>query len=307
MSITGGSWYDDNGTRNYPLGDGPVLDDEDRMLPSGLLADLMLVVPDSVGVVGLLGITVGPSLITAVFGTSTTAVAAVSASRRSAGNRPIAIDPLIDHVGGWVVFGQAVRDVEEQTYKFSTPAVLCGRSVRVHPIPPVTSVGKLQSSTLLRGIVRLSGGNDVEIVGAQRQINGELKTVAVIRLSTDRAVQAGRNLYETYSGPCNSRPESGTCTRPALESVGGAIPDCNGNIDILFGSPFVTDVAPGGNGITVDFPFGLSDVCDKKPFETDDVPGERSDSCQPTEEEGSYTREFSYSSSSLMPCGIDYD
>lgn len=296
MSDTvGGSWYGDNSTRNYPLADGPVIADNGQAVPSDLFSDLMLVVPDTLSGIGLLGLTVGPQIITAVFGTTSQPVAAITAMRPIAVGVPYTVSALVDNVGGWGVFASGVESLSEiAQYKFQTPLPVCPRALRYYPAPPVTSIGKVGSTTKLRGIVRLSAGNDLEIVAAQRQIEGVTRTVAVIRLSTSVDVQAGRNLASIYKGPCGGRPESETCVRPAIEQIGEATPDCNGNIDLMFGAPFDADAVSGG--IKVNLPYGLGEACPKKPFEDSEVPGDQSDVCPSETVDDTFDRSMSYSS-----------
>lgn len=296
----GGSWYNDNGTRNYPLVEGSLRDDFGVELPTGIINDLMLTVPDTLSDVGLLGLTIGPELITVVIGTTTQALASVAVRRNVQTGQPIVLSGLVAYTAGWIVFGESIKDAAVASYRFSTPKQFVGRALRYYPVPPVTSLGKSQSTIRLKGIVRLSGGNDLEIVGATRQIQGELRTVAVIRLTTDTTVQAGRNLLDVYKGPCGGRPEAGTCLQPGIQSIGGAVPDCAGNIDILFASPFTT--ADGPALITVNLPKGLSDICGIKPFDTDQIPGQHTDSCSEPAPVSEYVREFSYSSE-VVECG----
>ncbi len=277
IASIGDSWYGDNATREYPIIDGSVLDVRGQRLPPDLLADLLLVVPDSLSGIGLSGLTMGPRLITLVFGNETTAVAAVTIQNPIVSEQVYTLTPLIEDVGGWIVFGSGVDHLVAGRFEFRPPARLSDRSLRYHPAPPVQSLSKVGSTIKLKGLVRLSGRNDVEVVGGIRQIEGVDRTVGIVRLSSSQSVQAGRNLFDVYKGPCGGRPEANSCLRPALEQIGEAVPDCAGNIDLLFASPFTTTTAPAQ--IVVNIPIGLSQACEPKPFDTSEPPGGYSDHC----------------------------
>src|SRR5690606_38579741 len=131
--------------------------------------------------------------------------------------------------------------------RFSSPEqslILAGLALAYEP-PSIPYVGKLGLAAQLSGLVRLAGGNDIEIVRECREIPAypagpalscdELVTarreVIVFRLADKQT--SGRNVLDHYRGPCSNRPESRNCGDPEpIEFIGAVAPDCCGNITI---------------------------------------------------------------------------
>jgi len=252
MSVRNQDWYNLNESIPYPLQDSAsAISDGGQRLPSHVLVDLNLRFPSTLGRYAFLGAcTVSPHLVTLVIlgsqspasPVSVVPLAAVSLVKPVSQYRPLTLSPLAAGVGGWIVLGGGVE--EQFAGRFSSPAqsLLSPRAARMYSPLPVESLGKYNQATALTGLIRLVGGNDVEIVKECREIPGVTPSsvacdeggqeVIVIRLR--ETVQGSqRNVYDLYRGPCGKRPESGTCGDPQpIEFLGPVVPDCCGNITL---------------------------------------------------------------------------
>ncbi len=280
MGIIGSEWYTTNTQRKYPLDDTATgIDDSGNMLPNNILADAAVRFPETLGNALYVGaVTVTANLVTVLLaayrrtacGESSSSVAEESVGTAVAAvslplsdvveDRAYPLEPLVDGVGGWLVFGEGIR--EAYLGKFSAPEQSClaPRAARPYPLFPVTSVGKLGRSTSLKGLVSLLGGNDIKIEKGYRSIEGVERPCFIFSLETsdgDRYTP-----LETYIGPCEGRPESNTCLQTGVQFLGEAVPDCFGNIDVVFfGNVVVGATDTGVGGMVVEFPLGQSDAC----------------------------------------------
>jgi hypothetical protein len=184
------------------------------------------------------------------------------------------------------VFGAALEEDKLYSYRFSTSAqgLLMPHVARKYRAAPITGVSKYGSLTALTGIVRLAGGDDIEIVGEEREIDSVIRQTAVIRLkSKPEAIEEG-SIYEKYVGPCGVRPESNNCGDPApIEFVNSVAPDCCGNVTLEFrGCADVRFIQNETCSVAIGCNFGLSEACvtpDKLPDETGRLPNEYDDLC----------------------------
>lgn len=267
------SWYDLNESRPWPISDeATAVADDGTRFPNRALADLHLAFPQSVAQRAFISaVAITPTLATVtILGTESTAspssylpLAAVSLVKPIDPYRMYPLEALMPGVGGWIVFGyEAARDdanVESFHARFSTPAqsIIQPSCTRAYRDLPVASIGRLGAANPLTGLIRLSGGNDLEVVKECREIPlvpgtgcdvniSAARDVIVIRLketiigTTAGGVPAAqpadnfRNVYDVYKGPCAGRPESVSCGDPQpIELLASVPPDCCGNIDLV--------------------------------------------------------------------------
>lgn len=262
---TGHNFYDLNAGRGYPLDDiATAIDDAGARLPDGLLVDICLRYPDTLGDYAYVSaIHVSDKITSLVISVgdamdddSLRPVATLMVAGRADEGRAYQLTGLQPGIAGWVVFGS----LRTATYagKFSTPAqsLLLPKTARPYPALPVPWVAKPQDEYKLEDIVKLFGGRDVEIVRDAREIAGAVRDALVIRLTGDLNI-----VLPKYIGPCGTRPESNTCSKPALEGINEVDPDDDGNIIIAFPDMSVTNVT---NGLLVSTSLALPDICPDK-------------------------------------------
>ncbi len=287
MAVRNLHWYDSNATRRYPLSDAATaLDHKGDLLPNNIIADLNLRYPEHLGdypFIASVTVTAGIVSITlqvAIDPTDTTTFSPLAvfsmARRQIVAGRHYAMEGQYPGVGGWVVLADGALSDREYTGRLSAGAgLLSPRAARRYRPLPVTSLAKLHNAASLTGIVRLSSEEPVQVVAEEREIDGILRIVVVVRLAqptaqTDNIVLAqAANVFEKFAGPCGLRPESKNCGQhDPTEAVNTVVPDCNGNIVIEFrGCAAIAQVLEEC-GIVVDCGLGLNEVCIAK-----DLPG----------------------------------
>jgi hypothetical protein len=284
MPVRNQNWYDLQAGRRYPLDDSSTgLDDAGAFIDDSILVDCHIRFPNNLGVVAFVqAITVSNTLVTVLIGTADAAhtqnsirtIAAINIAKPVQLNKNYPVTALANGVAGWLVFGNGIKT--DFTARYATPAQTlilprCARAYRPLPIP---TMGKLNLDTALSGIVDLEA---IAPVVAERKtmfVGGKAVDAIEFRLDGN-LTNVDYNPYEYFLGECGSRPESGTCPKPPIETINGVSPDCNGNITITGEGISVYPFIPEG-GIGLDIPLGLDDVCDKRRY---DPPRQGSDIC----------------------------
>ncbi len=290
MTLRNRHWYVENSSRQYPIDERATgRDDADVWAPSNIIVDLQLRFPRSAGDFAFLGsITVTERLVaitiqaaSSIDGTPTFVPLAVYT-----GQLPLetgihyALEAQYPGAGGWIVFGDGL----DQTYRgrFSTPrqSLLARRAARAYSSPPVTSLGKLHNAVELTGLVQLRALDPLELVKEERDIDGVLRDVAVLRLVQPTGAE---NVFSQFAGPCHGRPESDSCGDPApIEQIGNVQPDCDGKITIQFGGCAEIAALADGCGVVVDCALALDEACTAEarlPDDDGNLPNQYTDHC----------------------------
>jgi len=310
-------WLNTNETRAYPLHDRATRRGTGGELPNNFIVDAHIWLPRSAGRVLFIssaGISSGLVSLTLLAAESTFCPGSSSSSSSSSGSsftpmavlsvrRPVArfknyaITALYPGVGGWIAFGSAALDLESLALRFDGPEAtqLLDRAVHAYDDIPVKSLGKLNVSSVLTGLVRLHGTTGtMRTFRTKRVIDGAERNVAALGLDLSQNKIA---TLTDFAGPCGHRPVAGTCNKKPITLINGVPPDCNGNIDIEFVGE--QNVGDAGDGMVLDYPIGLSQACKPSPFKK--LPVETSDVCdQPTPSSSSSSGVPSSSSSSSM-------
>lgn len=300
-AVTNNNWYNLNSTRKYPLDDGCTgVDDAGNFFPATAIEDINISLKKSLGVgVMVSSFSATKSLVSVTFlgynhpinhslydtpptPLSFMPLAVLTLKKPVRKGTPYAITPLVSGIAGWVVFGEGIDKTINCKFTSPSQSSLAPKVCRYYNDFPVTSVGKVQSADKLTGLIKLVGGRDVSITKEFRNIQGEEKQSVVFSLLENTT----NNVFTDYSGPCGGRPESGTCGRLPIEYLNTVQPDCNGNININFVSPFLS--ASGGIGrFSLEYPVGLNEACtraDRLPNSDGKLPGEYTDFCNPSSE-----------------------
>jgi hypothetical protein len=286
MPIRNVHWVDENESRDYPVDEAASrVADDGKRLRTSVIADLSLRWPLTLGDFAFVSaVAVTDALVTVTIQAAPTANAAgdfaplavVTVRRPVQVGKPYALVPQAAGVGGWIAFGSGAEDAPYAA-RFSSPAQsrVTPRAARAYRPPPVESVRAAGSDAALTGVVTLKADPPLVIEKAEREIEGVLRDVILLRLSDDAGVEgfpvpAAAALitgYKTpsnflaFAGPCAGRPESGTCGTPQpIEFVNAVGPDCDGRITIEFrGCAVLTEVAGAGAGLDCAKP--LDDAC----------------------------------------------
>jgi hypothetical protein len=254
------AWYNLQSTRAYPLDDtASAIDDAGKRLVSDIIVDCVLRFPgDRIDRAYLAGVTVTPRLVTALIANpANNLIAAINIVQPVVTGRMYQLDPLVDGVGGWLVFGDGVNSV--QSYRFSSGAQsqLLARCASAYATPNVPSIAKADQTSLLSGVVNFKDGADVAATIEPIFVLGQLKKAVVFRLAADNTQ---RNALAEYNSPCELRPESKNCAHAGVEFINSVPPDCHGNINIVF-SGLVPGAYQHCAGVTLDYNHGLAALC----------------------------------------------
>lgn len=308
------NWLNRNETRKYPLHDDATkMSAAGSPLPDDIVVDMQLLVPESVGqYIFISSVSITPGLVsltilatgTDPLGSSSSAnddfvpLAAISLQRPVTPYRNYAVDALYPGVRGWVAFGAGVDRTATTFYQFESPSdgLLAPKAARAYRDYPVSSIGKANRAIELTGLVSLIGSSSVEVEKAVRTIDGRRREVITLGLALG---DDPKTVLHKFAGPCGGRPDDRTCPEgKPLRTINSVAPDCDGNIDIIFQGADVTMVRVE-NGIIVDLPIGLDDICtpfDPTRYDPADLCDESSSSSS-----GVSSSDSSSSSSSATP------
>lgn len=288
--IRNSHWYNMNQLRAYPVDESAtVTDDEGTLLPSAILADLNLKFPRTAGKFAFI------SSVTVTERLATVTIQAADELDEDVGFIPLAVvtqtvpfqtgipftlEPQYPGVGGWVVFGEGLACPYRGRFSTAQQSVLAYRAAKPYSPLPVTSLSKLANNRKLSGVITLLGQSPVQVVAESRDILGEERDVIVVRLVQP---PSGENVFDLYSGPCASRPETGTCGDPEpVELLNTVAPNCDGNICIEFRGCGEISQLVSPCGVVIDCDLGLSDACtrqDRLPDADGRLPNEYDDLC----------------------------
>lgn len=268
-SVINQSWYSQNATRSYPLVDGPgAFTTDGQPFPTDIIVDARIRTPlNPVDWIELSGVSVGPSLTTAVFsvngGSGRRAGGAVSVIGALVPGRPYPVTPVLGgQMTGWVVFGPGAT--KPGNWRLADGGCrLAPRAGQNVSQGPVTSLAKLRHPATLRQVINLIAGQDLEIVNEIRSIDGVQREAVVLRL---KAELDSVEVFKRYLGDCGGRPESGSCRIPPIERIGTAVPDCDGNINLIFDPPLSAVPTASGSGLAVGHLFGLTETCTEETY-----------------------------------------
>jgi hypothetical protein len=319
MSLVFVDWLNENEDRAYPINEVATrVATSGVILPNNILVDANIALPRSAGrfvYVSSIGISTGLVSLTLVasstslceagssLGTPTfTPIGAISLRRPIVRFKNYPILAMYPGVAGWVAFGGGALDLPNGTYLFAGPAEaqLVDRAVRSYDDTPVFSLGKVGAALALTGIVRIAGVSGItRTFKAQRVIEGVTRDVGVIGLDT---TINGVTTLQTFAGNCGHRPQVNTCNSTPIVAINGVPPDCDGDIAIRFeGEQSVGDT---GDGMVIDFPISLPQICPKtfkQVMTNKDVCGGSSSSSSSSSSDSS-----SSSSSSVPPPTPEY-
>lgn len=287
MPVIFTEWHNRNENRAYPLHDrAGKTDVNGKRLTDDLLVDAHLLIPKAAGLfVYLSSISVTDRLVSATFMATDmdpyaedppiaftpafVPIAVVTVDKPVEKYRNIAVEPMLEGVGGWVAFGNGADEQSKLALRFDDPSqtLLNPRSARFYDELPVSSIGRAGVADVLRDLVEMRGQPGVITAReVSRVVNN--KVVRGLAIGLDTSVNP-REVLERFAGPCFRRPDSRNCEGFPFVDINTVKPDADGNVNVRFeGDPRIelTRVPDGsGCGFVLDLPLGLSQVCDPLP------------------------------------------
>lgn len=280
MPIRNQHWYSINEGISYPIDEtATCLADDGILVQNNIITDLYLRWPSTLGEYAFISsLTVTENLVSVTFLVSTAItagvikpLAVVSIPRPVTEGRQYLLSAQADGISGYIVFGSGASSETEYRARFTEPAQthLTVRAAKPYTPLAVSGIKANVAANYLNGLVRLKANSPLEIVGEEREIDGVLRDVAVVRL-VDTAVETVRtntttggttSVFRQFAGPCGARPDSNTCDKPPIEFINGVGPDCNGRITLEVKGYALTAQINGECGIIIDSTVGLFDAC----------------------------------------------
>lgn len=260
-------WLNEKESNKYPLHDFATCTTSVGVeLPQDIFTDCFIIVPNIYGddaTVSLASIAITAGLASLAFsvwsGGIEYPIAIVNTLKPCNVGQYYNITPISEGVSGWVTFGAGVNElVFNGRFDTQDSGKLIQRVYDLYDTLPAQYIGK-ENVPPLTGLVNLRAGQNLEIVGADRVINGEETRCIVIRLSEDLDYAA----LAEFAGPCGKRPENDTCDNHPILSINGVEPDCAGNITLEL-SGCDAYLSSGESRIDIVSPLDMQLICKDK-------------------------------------------
>lgn len=283
MPVRNQNWYNLQEGRRYPLDDrGTGIDDVGEPIRDNIIVDCHIRFPSNLGkYLFVQAITVSPKIVTVLFGVSDDidsegefkSIAAITLPKPIQKNTNYNITPLVSGVAGWIAFGSGVEEPFAGRYSTPIQSFIQPRTARPYRPLPIPTLGKLNLEKALTDIVNIQGVAPVVASYRVVTVDGVQAPAIVFELQGETTTS---NPLKEFLGPCGKRPESGTCDKPAIQTINGVSPDCDGNIVIEFDG-FTGYAFEDCGGIDIGTSIGLQQTC-----ESTNPPKQYSDLCAPS-------------------------
>jgi len=239
---TGQGWFDVNEARKFPLDDNADV----GVLPDDVIADLKIVIPDSVlaaagGVLPrVVSLSSGESYISVVIAVGDREIAWYGGDRVV--RTPLPLEPLATGVGGFIVFGAGSENYRGAALLpngiLAVPAFSVSFDTGVDAITFVSD----GSATPLSDVIKLdlATGIDVNYRGTVGGYNN------VIEFSVLESIDPVVN--EELLGNCGKNVQGNTCVPALINTVNGVRADKNGKLSIRIINNTLSALTIAGNG-----------------------------------------------------------
>lgn len=281
-NVYNANWLASNLVRKYPLDSlASCIDDAGNYFPDELITDIQIAYPADLGeycYVAAAQIT--DNIVSILIAVDTIPIAALCASIDDIYTRTGLyhnLTSLYDGAQGIIAIGSD-KSSQKGSWTFSNPLnsrilpTCCTPYLR----PNVLSISRPDDATPLEGNVLLTGDGDIRLDVNTIVIDGN--PVKAIFVGLDLSVDP-HNVLKKYITQCEVSTSMNSCAMPYLESIGGAIPDCSGNVIIQAGDSGHVNISTEDGVIHISTDLKLDDVCDRNKGKEDDTPSD-SDSTQ---------------------------
>lgn len=262
-------FYDSNKNRRYPFAATATLtDDNGKVLPQGILADLSIYADSTYGHrLFVSAVTKKGSLCTVVISSVESqlplAVATVNAGDTFFvhGASPTAsINALIgEAISGSVVFGERFYELEDFSFRYSTPSrsLIHPRCVYSISMPANQHWAVFRSNENLVGDVLVSQDGDIELVFEDRFLGNKTVRAMIFRLRG-----SSNDVLSAYS-LSQQRPESNTCEGGRILTINGVQADCCGRVFFEFRGCAQPTRIINHCGVVLECALAIDEICPK--------------------------------------------
>lgn len=250
-------WFAGNESVKYPL------DSKASCIPTGyeyvpqellgVITDISFNIPSSLTDEPYLSaLTITDDLLTLVICAGSNPLFAFSSTQRSLyTNRYYTLTSFATGCSGVITFGESAK-THRCAYKFADPSQAGFLPSVYHQYMdyPVISVGRKDGASSYQKDIFFRGEGDVKVETGIVGEGDEARQVLYFSLA--------EGTLNKYIGPCDERPESGTCARSSIEKILCVTPDEDGNIGIE-GDGIDIEVKEGQ--LTLSTNYIVSDIC----------------------------------------------
>jgi len=257
------NWYARNATRYYPIDDlATNRDDDGASIPSGIIVDCRVMLPyEMLPEVWISGLSLTDHLAAIVLvqgADAPQAIATLTLPQTITPFRTYWMKSLVSGVTAAVAFGDATARYVGRCTNYNQSRLLASTLIRYRPAA-VTSMKKRGLVDALAGSIQLQGSGSLMTQTGAVVVDGKSQPAIVFKLSDD---VNKFDVMREMGGPCAKRPDSNSCDRAPVETIGGVAPDCMGSIGLqVIGATTENLVEADGVGIAIYHPVGLTDMC----------------------------------------------
>ena len=217
-------WENSNELRKFPFTEESSLVSVDgKVLPTDIISDLLLFLPESVYTPQLACVRLGPGVVSVAFSINTELLCSCIVPKRDFRPYvPYAMDAVLPGSSGYITFGDISWPEEPVMYKFNNAADIDLRACIMTPQPGVTSFVDDVSGEELSGIVTMS---------LPQTVTASIeKTDGVYHVTFD-LTDTGRTALSTS---CHAGVDDEACGVPVIRSICGVKPNSDGVILLRF-------------------------------------------------------------------------
>jgi hypothetical protein len=219
-------WCNENEGRSYPLAeDSSQRSTDGQLLPTNIIADLGVLVPPQYTDIYVSSVRVTPTLYSVCLVSSSGPLLTCVAVRPAyTPYQAVPMDPQVDDVTGWIVFGNHRTNIAKQyTFASAADSGLAARAVRIVDRLPVRRMLKYGGTTAqyVDQLVKLIGGNALSIYQ-------DPDNASNIIFELDAAT------CSDFLGPCEVYPDAGGCALTPIRDISGVSADETGAITLRF-------------------------------------------------------------------------
>lgn len=271
-NVYNANWLASNLVRKYPLDSlASCIDDEGNYFPDEIITDIQIAYPYTLGdVCYISAATITANIVSIAISVGTTPIAALCTSFNDYFARSgfyYTLEPLYDGVNGLIALGCDKTSVTG-SWTFTNPnnSRILPTCCTPYVVPNVLSLSRPDDSTPLNGNILLTSGGDIKLSVDKITIDGV--STKVIFIGLDLSVDP-QDVLKKYITSCEVATSMNSCAMPYIESIGGAIPDCSGNVRIIAGDSGHMTVTTEDGIIKINTDIKLDEICAGPNLSTD--------------------------------------
>ena len=271
-NVYNANWLANNLVRKYPLDSlASCIDDEGNYFPDEVITDIQIAYPTDLGeYCYIASAKLTENIISILIAVDNTPIAALCASIDDIFSRTGLyhnLTSLYNGVQGIIAVG-VDRSSKPGSWEFTNKLAsrilptCCTPYVR----PKVLSLSRPSDETPLEGNILLTSGGDIKLSVEPITVDGV--TSKAIFVGLDLSVDP-HTVLRKYITSCEVSTSMNSCAMPYLESIGGAIPDCSGNVNIVAGDSGHMNITTQDGKVYISTDIELKDVCGDKDDNSD--------------------------------------